>query len=120
MPSVSMAAATALALESTRQRFLAIPFDYPQSSVEAEIVAHESGCDIETAHTLVRIGTATRTLREQGLREGASTRLLIYAAQLHEQGLPVKTACTATLVESLTDDPELIHALRDLLDSILG
>jgi nitric oxide reductase NorQ protein len=106
--------------ESTRQRFMTIPFSYPSPEVEADIVAHESGCDIDAANTLVRIGTATRKLRDQGLREGASTRLLIYAGQLHEAGLPLKTACTATLVESLTDDPELVHALRDLLESILG
>ena len=105
--------------ESTRQRFITIPFTYPSPDIEAEIVAHESGCDIDTANTLVRMGAATRKLREQGLREGASTRLLIYAGQLQQSGLPLTAACNATLVDSLTDDPELVHALRDLIDTIV-
>jgi nitric oxide reductase NorQ protein len=106
--------------ESTRQRFITIPFTYPSPDIEAEIIAHESGCNAETAAVLVRIGTATRKLRNQGLREGASTRLLIYAGQLVQAGLPLPAACRATLIESLTDDAELVLALNDLLDSILG
>ncbi len=106
--------------ESTRQRFVSIAFDYPEEAVEAEIVAHETGCDLPLASTLVRLAQATRKLRSHGLKEGASTRLLIYAASLVQAGLPLAEACEATLVHSLTDDAELVRALRDLLGSVLG
>jgi nitric oxide reductase NorQ protein len=106
--------------ESTRQRFVSIDFDYPEAETEAEIVAHESGCDLETAVVLVRLGAASRNLRGHGLTEGASTRLLVYAGSLIQAGLPIKEACCATLVQSLTDDPEMIKALNELLIAVLG
>jgi nitric oxide reductase NorQ protein len=106
--------------ESTRQRFVSIAFDYPRPEVEAEIVVHEAGCPPEVAATLVRLGQATRTLRAHGLREGASTRLLVYAAALAQAGLPLAEACEATLVHSLSDDAELVKALRELTRSVLG
>ncbi len=106
--------------ESTRQRFVAIPFDYPPEAVEAEIVAKEAPCDLGAATTLVRLARATRNLRSHGLREGASTRLLVYAARLCAAGLPLRESCELTLVGSLTDDPEMVRALRELLRSTLG
>jgi len=106
--------------ESTRQRFASIAFDYPEAAVEAEIVAHESGCSAEVAGTLVELGRSTRSLKNHGMKEGASTRLLIYAAALIEEGMAVPDAVTATLVQSLTDDPDLIEALADLVRAKLG
>jgi nitric oxide reductase NorQ protein len=106
--------------ESTRQRFVSIDFDYPNAEIEAEIVSHESGCDPETAVLLVRLGASSRNLRGHGLTEGASTRLLVYAGSLIQAGLPIKEACRATLVQSLTDDPEMIKALNELLIAVLG
>ena len=67
-----------------------------------------------------RLGRATRNLRSHGLKEGASTRLLIYAGKLAVAGLSVDEACRATLVESLTDDAEMIKALESLLQSVGG
>ncbi len=106
--------------ESTRQRFVSLSFDYPEEAVEAEIVTSESGCNAATAAQLVRIGRASRNLKSHGLKEGASTRLLIYAAGLVVAGLPMRQACEATLVGSLTDDPEMTKSLRELLRSVLG
>jgi len=106
--------------ESTRQRFVSIPFDYPEADVEAEIVAKESGCDAETAAKLVKLGRGSRNLRAHGLAEGASTRLLIYAGKLVVAGLPLKESCEATLVGSLTDDAEMTKALGELVRSVLG
>ena len=106
--------------ESTRQRFISIPFDYPGTEIEVEIVSHEAGCEVSLAERLVDLGQATRGLRGHGMREGASTRLLIYAAMLVGQGFDVIAACEATIVQSLTDDPELIKALRDLTCAKLG
>ena len=106
--------------ESTRQRFVSIAFDYPDADVEAEVVAHESGCTPEQAGALVRLGRATRNLRSHGLKEGASTRLLVYAGKLMVSGMTLEAACRATLVESLTDDAEMIKALESLLQSVGG
>jgi nitric oxide reductase NorQ protein len=106
--------------ESTRQRFVSIPFDYPEEDVEAEIVAAESGCTLELAAQLVKLGRGSRNLRAHGLAEGASTRMLIYAGKLVVAGLPMKEACEATLVGSLTDDPEMAKALGELIRSVLG
>ena len=106
--------------ESTRQRFVTVPFDYPEEDVEAEIVAAESGCSPEVAAQLVKLGRGSRNLRAHGLAEGASTRMLIYAGKLVGAGLPLKDACEATLVGSLTDDAEMAKALGELVRSVLG
>lgn len=106
--------------ESTRQRFVSLDFDYPAEEVEVEIVRHESGAELDTVAQIVRIGRATRSLKSHGLKEGASTRLLIYAAALTRDGLPLRLAVESTLVGSLTDDPEMARSLRELLRSVLG
>jgi nitric oxide reductase NorQ protein len=106
--------------ESTRQRFVSLSFDYPKAEVEAEIVAKEANADPALAQTLVKLGQGTRNLRSHGLGEGASTRMLVYAAQLVNAGLPLKEAAEATLVGSLTDDAEMTKALRELVRSVLG
>ena len=106
--------------ESTRQRFVSIPFDYPDAEAEAEIVATESGCTAEVADQLVKLGHGSRNLRAHGLAEGASTRMLIYAGKLVVAGLPMREACEATLVGSLTDDAEMAKALGELIRSVLG
>ncbi len=106
--------------ESTRQRFVSLAFDYPEAEVEAEILRKETGCDAKLADTLVRMAQASRNLRSHGLEEGASTRLLVYAASLVQAGLPLAEACESTLVHSLTDDAEMVRALRELVRSVLG
>ena len=106
--------------ESTRQRFVSLRFDYPAPEVEAEIVIKETGCDPVVANKLVEIATGTRNLRAHGLAEGASTRILVYAANLVQAGLDLPEACQATLVGSLTDDTEMTKALDDLLRAVLG
>ena len=94
--------------QSTRQRFISIEFDYPPREIEAEIVQHESGVDAETALSLAKMAEKIRHLREHGLSEGASTRLLIYAGRLIRQGIAPRRACQVAIVWSLTD-LSLIH-----------
>jgi nitric oxide reductase NorQ protein len=72
---------------STRQRFVALDFDYPEADTEARIVAHEGGVDADTATKLVKLGGLTRKLKGAGLDEGAGTRLLVHAAQLIAAGM---------------------------------
>jgi nitric oxide reductase NorQ protein len=104
---------------STRQRFVALEFDFPAPSAEAEIVAHESGVKKSTASALVELGRRVRRLKEQGLAEGPGTRLLIAAGRLIVDGIPAPTACQAALSGPLTDDPDLLTAIADLTAATL-
>ena len=103
---------------STRQRFISIEFDYPPVDVEAEIVEKESGCTAEEAHALARLGDKIRNLREHGLAEGASTRLLIYAGRLMTHGITARRACQVAIVWTLSDEPELQRSIEEVVYSI--
>ena len=103
---------------STRQRFVAISFDYPEPEQEARIVCQEGGIDKDLARSLVKLAGMTRSLKESGLAEGASTRLLIQTGQLVKDGIDIHTACRAALIEPLSDDPELLAALQEMVSSI--
>ena len=83
--------------DSTRQRMVAIELDFPPPDVEEKIVAHEAGVDQETAALLVRLGQAIRRLETAGLREVASTRVLVAAGRLISEGLPVRDAARAAV-----------------------
>ncbi len=102
--------------QSTKQRFGALDFNYPDSAVETEIVAHESGIDAGTAGKLVQIAHRARNLKGHGLDEGISTRLLVYAGQLIASGVEARAACKMALVRPLTDDPDI----RDTLDAAVA
>jgi len=99
---------------STRQRFIALSFDYPEPKVETEILVNESGVDRDTAQKLVKIGQKIRNLTELGLTETASTRLLVDAAKLIHSGLPKRLSVNVAIVEPLTDDLQTTQALKDL------
>jgi len=102
---------------STRQRFCAIEFAYPDTEREAGIVARESGLDIEQAAAIVAFGVRTRRLQGVGLDEGASTRMLVNAAVLAAQGLPLASACRLAMVDALSDDGDVQEALQCALDA---
>jgi nitric oxide reductase NorQ protein len=104
--------------QSTRQRFVSMAFTYPETDKEAEIVSHEGGIDLETAARLVGLAQRVRNIREHGLAEGASTRLLIYAAQLMKRGISVKEACKIAICLPLTDDERLQETLDELIADI--
>lgn len=101
--------------ESTKQRFAALDFTYPEAGIEAEIVAHEAGLDRRDADTLVKIGDRSRNLKGHGLDEGASTRMLIQAGRLMARGIDLPQACQVALVLPITDDPDLRRALSDTI-----
>jgi len=104
--------------QSTRQRFIAIEFDYPPPAIEAEIVQRESGCTAAQAESLAKLAVKVRHLREEGLEEGASTRLLIYVGRLMTEGISARRACQAALVWNLTDEPELQRSLEELVTAV--
>jgi nitric oxide reductase NorQ protein len=102
--------------QSTKQRFGAIDFDYPEAGVEAEIVMHETKVDKATAEKLVQIAHRARNLKGHGLDEGISTRLLAYAGSLIARGIEPRAACQMTLVRPITDDPDM----RETLDAAVA
>src|SRR5439155_684438 len=104
--------------QSTRQRFIAIEFDYPGRELEAEIIAHEAEVPLSLALDLAKLGEKVRNLREHGLSEGASTRLLIYAGKLMRKGIPPRVACQSSVVWSLTDDMEVQRTISEVVTSI--
>ena len=102
---------------STRQRFCAMEFAYPDAAREAAIVARESGLDLERSAAITAFGVRTRRLHDAGLEEGASTRMLVRAAVLVTQGLSLVAACRLAMVDALSDDAAVHEALQAALDA---
>ena len=105
--------------DSTRQRMVAIEFDFPPVEVEEKIVAHEAGLSGDVAAQLVRLAQAVRRLETAGLREVASTRVLIAAGRLVAEGLLLRDAARAAIAGPLTDDPAVTAGLAEMIDSYL-
>ena len=103
---------------STRQRFIAIDFDFPPPEIEAKIVAHESGVDLDTAHQLAKLGEKVRHLKEHGLPEAASTRLLIYAGKLITGGVAPRRACQSAVVWAVVDDLQIQRSIEEVISTI--
>lgn len=103
---------------STRQRFVALEFDFPDEEHEAKIIQHESGCESENAALLAALGAKIRNLREHGLEEGASTRVLIYAARLINENIAPRRACQVAVTWGITDDPQVQRSVDEVVTSI--
>jgi len=106
--------------QSTKQRFAAMEFDYASASTEAGIVAKEAGIDLDTAGRLVKIGITARNLKGHGLDEGISTRLLVYAATLMNNGIAPRDACRMALVRPITDDADIRDTLDHAIDAVFA
>ena len=105
--------------DSTRQRMVAIEFGYPDPEVEEKILVEEAGVDFHRAAGLVRLGQAIRRLERGGLREVASTRVLIATARLTAEGLRPRAAARAAIAGPLTDDPAVTRGLMEMIDVYL-
>lgn len=103
---------------STRQRFVALEFDFPDEERETRIIAHESGVDEKNAELLARLGSKIRNLREHGLEEGASTRVLIYAGRLIKEGISPRRACQVSVTWGITDDSQIQRSIDEVVSSI--
>jgi nitric oxide reductase NorQ protein len=106
--------------DSTRQRMVAIEFGFPAADIEEKIVACEAGIDHDIAAELVRFGHAIRRLETAGLREVASTRVLIAAGRLIAEGLSARDAARAAVVGPLTDDSIVTAGLMEMIDAYLS
>ena len=101
---------------STKQRFISLSFNYPQADVEKEIIIEESRVDEEVAQKLVAIAGEIRRLSDNDIQEAVSTRLLIYAAKLIVKGFNPYDACMHSIVESLSDEEEVLEPLARLIN----
>ena len=106
--------------QSTKQRFVGFDFEYPSAVVETEILAKETGMDIDVSAKLVKIGATARNLKGPGLDEGISTRLLVYAATLIKAGVDPKAACRMALVRPITDDADIRDTLDHAIDAVFA
>jgi nitric oxide reductase NorQ protein len=104
--------------QSTRQRFVALEFDYPAADLERRIVANESGVDAAMAEKLVKFARMTRNLKGSGLDEGASTRLLVHAGKLISSGVDPVVACKSAVAQAVTDDADMLAAIQELSSSL--
>ncbi len=105
--------------DSTRQRMVAIEFGFPQADIEEKVVVQEAGIECDQAAELVRFGQAIRRLETAGLREVASTRVLIAAGRLIAEGLTPRQAARAAIAGPLTDDPTVTAGLMEMIDVYL-
>jgi len=105
--------------QSTKQRFISLEFGYPPASLEEEIIVHESGLDRKVAADLRKIAEKFRSMKNRGLDEGVSPRLLIYAAVLIQKGVDPRRACSIALIDPITDDLEIRKTLEEIVSSIL-
>jgi len=102
---------------STKQRFIALHFDFPSEEIERKIIAREAGISPELAQQLVTTGRKARLLKDHGLEESASTRALVYAANMMNAGLDPIAACQVAMVNPITDDEELAEALMEIVQA---
>jgi nitric oxide reductase NorQ protein len=105
---------------STRQRFVALEFDFPPPEVEMEIIKHEADVDSEIAEQLAKLGDKIRNLRDHGLAEGSSTRVLIYAARLIKQGVAPRRACQVAVTWGITDDAQMQRSVDEVVTTIFA
>ena len=100
---------------STKQRFVALDFDYPPPDREEEILRQEAGVDDDVASKLVKIAEKVRNLRTHGLEEGVSTRLLVYAGQMIGAGIEPIAACESTICKPITDDLDMQRSIVEII-----
>jgi nitric oxide reductase NorQ protein len=103
---------------STKQRFIAINFDFPSEEIERKIVLNEAATvSPEIVHQLVAAGRKARMLKDHGLEEATSTRALVYAANMMNAGLDPIAACQVAMINPITDDAELADALMEIVQA---
>ncbi len=101
---------------STKQRFISLEFNYPKPDIEEKVIVKESGVDAKIAQKLVSIATEIRNLGDTDIQEAVSTRLLVYAAKLIVKGFDSYDACIHTIVQSLSDEDEVLTVLEKLIE----
>lgn len=102
--------------QSTKQRFISLEFGFPPPALEVKIVAKEAGLENSLAEKLVELAGKFRKLKNKGLEEGVSTRLLIYAGKLIASGFSLKESIKSAMIYPITDDHYMHKSLEELVD----
>lgn len=105
---------------STKQRFVSLNFEHPLQEVEEEILRTETGLSSEECRKLAELGGKIREMKGYGLEEGVSTRLLVYAGRLMTAGLPATDACEAAICQILTEEPDVLDSIRNIVNLYFG
>lgn len=106
--------------DSTRQRFVAVELGFPSEAIEIEVIAHEAGVDTDTAERLSLLGRKIRSIQQDMMIEGPSTRVLIHAARLMKNGIPARRACETAVALAITDDHEVHVAIREIIGAVFA
>ena len=106
---------------STRQRFVAMEFDFPPPAAEVQVIVAETGLERANAACLSSPWPERlRALKGVDIEEGCSTRLLVYCGALIAAGMRLEDAVMAAMIEPLTDDPEVKKGLIEVARVTLG
>jgi nitric oxide reductase NorQ protein len=97
---------------------VALRFDYPDAETERVILLREAQVSSDMADRLVALAGAIRKQEDAGLREAASTRTMVSAARLIQEGVAPLAAVQAAMVQSLSDDPEIETAILEIARAI--
>jgi len=112
---------------STRQRFPTITLDYPIAEKEMKIVMTKTGVEEAIAEKFVTLANEIRSAKANdnyNLQEGASTRLLIMAAEsyLKHKELDIERSLTdiarTNIINPITTEETDIKALETLLEAL--
>lgn len=106
--------------QSTKQRFASLNFGHPELDTEIQILTSETGLDKKICTRLAEMGEKIRELKSYGLEEGVSTRLLVYVGRLVEQGLSITTACESAISNTITDDPDVMDSINEIVHMYFG
>ena len=75
-----------------------------------------TGISKDMAKKLVSLTQKIRQMNEYNLKETLSTRLIVNASRLIVNGMNPRKACHACIAETLSDEPQITGALKDLID----
>ncbi|MCM2354488.1 MAG: CbbQ/NirQ/NorQ/GpvN family protein [Pseudobdellovibrio sp.] len=101
---------------STKQRFVCLSMDYLNIHDETRLIAEIAQINSKTAEQLALLGQKIRTKEGLMLKETVSSRLLINAASLIKNNLSTRQACHLAIAEVLSDDREIVNALKDYIN----
>ena len=105
---------------STRQRFVALDFDFPPPELETAIVAHEGGVDAR--HGRASWWSLAGRLRPPAgprSRRGAEHPAARRGGAADRQRRTAREACRTAVAAPLTDEPELLAAVHDVIAAVL-
>jgi len=101
---------------STRQRFISFSMKYLPPEKEKDLLCTLTQIDSSMALQLVKFADKVRKMTEFPLKETISTRLLVNAALFIKEGMNPRLAGHVAIAEGLTDDPDLLRSLKELVN----